>query len=342
LKEWVPRDGDTFLTKDSFLFYTFGYEHPPNRVFAFLKYVPSELKPRFSIEFLSRRWKLGKNELARPKQLYTASNFQKLLETFHRDFPDYVCFCPLRRKSLVAPLRSLIKRVYEPNHCLQKLLRKRRKDKLEAMTVELMALLSMASRIPLEDFGVHGSIALNMHTDKSDIDLVVYGAQNFRRLKRAISKLTSEKILKYHFSHPLDKFRKHKLKFQNKTFVYTAVRKPEEITSKYGDYKYHQLKPVAFSCTITNDSQAMFRPAIYYIKDYHPLNPTSEVPKHQRPSTVISMIGLYRNIARKGEKIKVSGILEQVENMKTGKTHYQVVIGSGTFEDEYIYPCTSA
>jgi predicted nucleotidyltransferase len=176
LKEWVPRDGDAFLTKDSLVFYTFGYEHPPNRVFAFLKYVPSELKPRFSIEFLSRRWKLGKNELARPKQLYTASNFQKLLETFHRDFPDYVYFCPLRQKSLVAPLRSHIKRVYEPHYCLQKLLRRRRKDKLEAMTVELIALLSTASKVPLEDFGVHGSIALNMHTDESDIDLVVYGA----------------------------------------------------------------------------------------------------------------------------------------------------------------------
>ncbi|MFQ6087036.1 MAG: hypothetical protein ACE5OV_03340, partial [Candidatus Bathyarchaeia archaeon] len=165
---WIPRDGDTFLTNDNFVFYTFGYEHPPNRVFAFLKYVPFEFKSRFPLRFLSRRWKLGNIELVRPKQLYTACIFQRLLETFRRDFPDHLYFCPLRQKRLVAPLRSLIKRVYAPNKCLQKLLEKKRKDRLEAMAVELATLLSTASGVPLEDFGVHGSIALNMHTSKSD------------------------------------------------------------------------------------------------------------------------------------------------------------------------------
>lgn len=342
MKTWIPRDGDAFLTNDNFVFYTFGYEHPPNRVFAFLKYVPLKLKSHFPLEFLSRHWRLGKNELIRPKQLYTAFNFQKLLETFRRDFPDYVHFCSLRRKLLVAPLRSLIKRVYEPNQCLQKLLRKKRKDQLEAMAVELANLLSTASGVPLEGMGVHGSIALNIHSSKSDIDLVVYGARNFRKMEKAVAKLVSEGRLKYHGSHRLDRFRKHRLKFEGKNFVYTAVRKPEEVTSKYGDHRYLQIKPVAFKCTVTDDSQAMFRPAIYRITDYRPLNPASEVPKNQKPSTVVSMIGLYRNVARKGEKIEVSGFLEQVENTKTGKIHFQVVVGSGTFEDEYILPSTSA
>jgi len=338
LKTWIPRDGDAFLTNDNFVLYTFGYEHPPNRVFAFLKYVPFKFKSRFPLQFLSRQWKLGKNELVRPKQLYTACNFQKLLETLRRDFPDYVYFCPLRQKRLVAPLRSIIKRVYAPNQCLQKLLEKKRKDRLEAMVVELVTLLSEATSVPLENFGVHGSIALNMHSSKSDIDLVVYGTRNFRKLERAVDKLVREKKLKYHYNHPLDKFRKHKLKFKGKNFVYTAVRKPEEVRSKYGDHKYSQVIPVAFSCTVTDDSQAMFRPAVYRITDYSPLNPTSEIPKDQKPSTVVSMIGLYRNVARKSEQIEVSGFLERVEHVKTGKVHFQVVVGSGTLEDEYIWP----
>lgn len=338
MKTWIPRDGDALLTNDNFVFYTFGYEHPPNRVFAFLKYVPSKLKSRFPLQFLSRRWRLGNIELVRPKQLYTASNLQKLLETFHQDFPDYVHFCPLRRRRLVAPLRSLIKRVYAPNQCLQRLLKKKRKDRLEAVAVELTTLLSTASGVPLEDFGVHGSIALNMHTGKSDIDLVVYGARNFRKLESAVDKLANEEKLKYRLSHQLDRFRKHRLKFEGKNFVYTAVRKPEEVTSKYGDHKYLQVMPVAFNCVVTDDSQAMFRPALYRIANYSPLNPTSEIPKDQKPSTVVSMIGLYRNVARKGEQIEVSGFLERVEHVKTGKIHFQVVVGSGTLEDEYIWP----
>ena len=331
-------DGDAFLTNDDFIFYTFGYEHPPNRVFAFLKYVPFKFKSRFPLQFLSRRWKLGKNELVRPKQLYTACNFQRIVETFRRDFPDYVYFCPLRQKRLVAPLRAVIKRVYAPNQCLQRLLEKKRKDRLEAMAVELATLLSTASGVPLEDFGVHGSIALNMHTSRSDIDLVVYGARNFRKLEKAVSKLVNEKTLKYHYSHLLDKLRKHKLEFKGKNCVYMAVRKPEEVTFKYGDHRYLQVMPVAFNCTVTDDSQAMFRPAVYHITDYSPLNPTSEIAKDQKPSNVVSMIGLYRNVAKKGEQIDVSGFLERVEHVKTGKVHFQVVVGSGTLEDEYIWP----
>jgi predicted nucleotidyltransferase len=206
------------------------------------------------------------------------------------------------------------------------------------MTIKLAALLSTASNIPLEDFGVHGSIALNMHTNKSDIDLVVYGAQNFRRLEKTVDQLVDERKLEYHHSHQLDKFRKHRLKFEAKNFVYTAVRKPEEVASRYGDYRYSQVRPVAFTCAVTDDSQTMFRPATYHITNYNPLNPTSEIPKDQRPATVVSMIGLYRNVATKGEKIEVSGILERVEHMKTGEVRFQVVVGSGTREDEYILP----
>ena len=37
-------DGDTFVTKDGFIMNTFGYEHPDDRVFAFLKYIPAQYK----------------------------------------------------------------------------------------------------------------------------------------------------------------------------------------------------------------------------------------------------------------------------------------------------------
>jgi predicted nucleotidyltransferase len=40
------------------------------------------------------------------------------------------------------------------------------------------------------------------------------------------------------------------------------------------------------------------------------------------------MIGCYRNVARKGQQIEVSGMLERVENTKTGKVTYQVVVGT--------------
>jgi predicted nucleotidyltransferase len=50
------------------------------------------------------------------------------------------------------------------------------------------------------------------------------------------------------------------------------------------------------------------------------------------------MIGCYRNVARKGDKIQVSGMLERVEKTETGEAYYQVVVGTAESEEEHIWP----
>jgi predicted nucleotidyltransferase len=50
------------------------------------------------------------------------------------------------------------------------------------------------------------------------------------------------------------------------------------------------------------------------------------------------MVGCYRNVARKGDTIRVSGMLELVENVETGNAFHQVVVGTGTSEEEHIWP----
>jgi predicted nucleotidyltransferase len=338
METWIPRDGDTLVTKEGFVFYVFGYEHPENWVFSFLKYVPFQLKPNFPIRFLQQKWTLGNVELARPEKLYTAQNYQKLLETFRSKFPQYVYFCPYRGKNVISVPLELVEKVYTPRECLQRLFERKRKDDLQKLALELTSLLSAQSGVPLEDFGIHGSLALNMHTMKSDIDLVVYGARNLRSLEGAVDKLVGEGTLKHIFTKRLDMARKHRGRYKDKRFVYNAVRKIEEIRSSYGDYKYFPLKPVTFSCEIVDDTEAMFRPAIYQIANYQPLDSASKLGEDEAPTRIVSMIGYYRNVARYGQKVKVSGMLERVENVETGEIHHQVVIGSGTRGDEYILP----
>jgi predicted nucleotidyltransferase len=265
----------------------------------------------------------------RPEKLYSAKNFQKLIEIFRRDFPEYINFCPLRQKELISPLKSLIKTVYVPNQCLTALFKKKRRDRLQELALGIIFLLSAKSGVPLEDFGLHGSIALNMHSAESDIDLVVYGSENFRRVEATVNKLFKE--------GKLDAARKNRGEYEGKVFVYNAVRKPEEVKVKYGDYKYTPISPISFRCRVEDDNEAMFRPAVYQICDYQPLNSAFKLDEAETPKAVVSMIGCYRNVARKGEKIEVSGVLERAEHLKTGKVKYQVVVGSGTSEEEYIW-----
>lgn len=338
LENWIPRDGDTFTTREGFIFNVFGYEHPPDRVFAFLKYIPAKLKTLFNVDFLGRTWRHGNVELFRAEKLYTASNYQRFLESFRSNIPKYVYYCPYRDKEVLSAPISSVRNVYVPMECLRSLVRLEKRDSLQQMTLDFINLLSAKSGICIEDFGVHGSVALGMHSEKSDIDIVVYGAQNFRTLEKTVDELVKAGTLTYQASNRLDAARRFKGRYGGRIFMYNAIRKPGEISTRYRAFRYSPVGFVRFSCTVEDDSEAMFRPAIYKIDNYQPADKESQLSHYMVPKLVVSMIGCYRNVARKGDVMGVSGTLERVENAKTGETFHQVVVGTGANEEESICP----
>jgi predicted nucleotidyltransferase len=337
-KDWIPRDGETLLTREGFIFYVFGYEHPENRVFAFLKYIPSNLAHHFPIRFLKQKWNLGNIELSRPEKLYTPQNYQKFVETLRKNFPHHLYCCPFRGKEVLSVPLDKLQRVYLPDKCLQAIFQKTDKDAIQKETVELVSLLSENSGVPLQDFGIHGSVGLNMHSEYSDIDLVVYGAENFKKLEAAVNRLADEGMFSHVFTKKIDHARKHRGRYNDRRFVYNAVRKYEEIDAPHGKLRYTPVKNVSFSCEVVDGSENMFRPAVYPIRDYHPDDSASKLSEEQVPAKVSSMIGYYRNVARTGDRIRVSGTLERVENIETGAISYHVVVGTATSEKEYIEP----
>jgi hypothetical protein len=326
------------VTKEGFIFNVFGYEHPKARVLAFLKYIPATFKNLFDLKYLKNSWKYGKHRVFRAEQLYTAQNYRSFLETFRTDFPEYIYFCPFRTKEIISAPCNSIAEIYVPRECLQRLAKVQEKDTLQTAALDLIEMLSRESQISFNDFGIHGSIALNMHTPKSDIDLVVYGAQSFRKLETTIDKLSKRGTLTYVSKNRIDAARRYKAKYKGKLFMYNAVRNKEEINPNYGLFRYSPINQIEFRSKISNDGEAMFRPAIYGISDYEPANTASRLKESTIPAFVVSMVGCYRNVARKGDTIRVSGILERVENVETRKAFYQVVVGTGTSEDEHIWP----
>ena len=326
------------MTNDGFIFNTFGYEHPDGRVFAFLKYIPARFKSLFNIDFLERTWKYRRTRLFRAEKLYTAENYQGYLHAFRSRFPDFTYYCPFRKKEVIAAPLTLVKKVYVPSECLRSLKKLRKKDRLQEATLDLIRLLSSESGLSEDDFGVHGSVALGMHTSASDIDIVVYGARNFRILERTVDELVKARVLRYQCNNRLDAARRFKGRYKDRVFMYNAVRKPEEIDMKYGAISYSAIVPARFTCTVKDDDEAMFRPATYRIENYEPSDEESNLETKNLPSKVVSMIGCYRNVARQGDKIRVSGMLERAENLETGRSFYQVIVGTGTYEEESICP----
>lgn len=287
---------------------------------------------------LKRIWSYKTNKLFRAEKLYTSKNYKTFIEVFKGNFPDYIYYCPLRKKELITTPLNLIEDVFVPKDCLENLRKIDDLDSLQTKALNLLDLISEASNVGLQDFGMHGSIALNMHSPESDIDFVVYGSENFRKVENTISELVNEGKLVYLFSNRLDKARKFQGRYMNKIFMYNAARKPEEIETEYGSTKFTPIAPVKFQCTVIDDTESIFRPATYKIKNYKSLEPPSELQIDKLPDRVVSNIGCYRNIARNGSEIKVAGTLERVEIIKTGKIYHQVVVGTATSEEEYIWP----
>ena len=290
------------------------------------------------MEMLERTWRFGDKTLFRAEKLYTAANYQSFMDTFRKNFPDYLYFCPYRSKELISAPLSRIEQVFVPKDCLQGILNLSEYDNIQKIAVELISMLSEESGVNLRNFGMHGSIALNMHSEESDIDFVVYGSGNFRVVEETIDRLANKSVLKYIFGNKLDRARKFKGKYQDKIWMFTAARLPHEVVEKYGEYRFIPLFPVKFQCNVGDDTEAIFRPAIYGLTDYAPSDPKSELPEEQIPNRILSNIGCYRNVARFGNKIKVSGTLERVENVKTGLFTHQVVVGTATTEEEQIWP----
>lgn len=339
-KYWVPMDGDTFVTSDGFIMNTFGYEHPSDRVFAFLKYIPAKYKEMFNVEMLERTWRYGENELFRAEKLYTAKNYQTFLEAFRKNFPDYLYYDENRGKELITAPLNRIDEVFVPRERLSWLNNLPKLDDLQAKALELIKLIGQEADVHISDLGLHGSLALNMHAPHSDIDFVVYGTDNFRRVESAVERLVNAGKLNYIVGNRLDAARKFQGRYKGKIYMYNATRQFDEVTSKFGQYKYTPLATVRFQATVTSDRETMYRPATYKISGYKPQDPESELPLDKIPVQVVSNIGCYRNVARQSSEIKVAGKLEKVESTSGGEVFYQVVVGTATSEEEYIWPTT--
>jgi len=157
-------------------------------------------------------------------------------------------------------------------------------------------------------------------------------------VEETIQRLVNENKLSYIAGNRIEAARKFVGKYQGKIWMYNATKKPEEIKTKFGDYTYTPLAQLRFTATVCDDTETMYRPAIYRISNYQPQDPQSEINLEQTPTLVTSNIGCYRNVARAGQQIKVAGTLEKAQSTKDGNVFYQVVVGTATSEEEYIWP----
>jgi len=332
------RDRDYVETREGFFFTVVGNIHPDDRVLAYLKYVKSE----------AGKWGRGESKYQRAIEQYTIPHLMGTFDFLRKNAPQYLFHSDVHNITFSAvPLREMSKH-YLPEDRLAELLEKKELDLLEKNTVELTRILSEESNVPINSFGVTGSLLVGVHQIRfSDIDLTVYGRENSSAVRKTLLSLFENrkkeltrfkgKILRdwcewkerlYPVTqHEADRIYQRKwnrVLFKNILFSIHPTKTESEVSEKYGERRYTPIQMVEVKARVVDSTDAMFLPATYIIENVEMLSGQ----RVQGVREIVSFEGLYGDLASEGEEVFARGKLEKVENSRTGETYYRVFVGS--------------
>ncbi len=328
-----PKDRDFVETTEGLFFCLVGYLHPPGRYAAYLKYTPAR----------AGKWARGAVSYRRELPYYHVEHVRRTLDWLESEHPRYLWTDPATGLRFSHVPADAVARHYVPEERLAEIVAAPA-DPLEREVRDLVTLLAAATGLPLQAFGISGSVLLGLHNPAfSDIDLLVYGADRARRLQTVIDDLDEDGLVPLPEERrarwrretsarfgldgdavaSLDARRWHYRLFRGRYVSLHATRADEEIREAYGDRRYTPLGRAVVEACVTDAGEAMFLPAVYRVADvsWHEGQPG---PLEE----VASFEGLYCGAAAEGERILVTGHLER----ERGGGH-RLVVGSGFLPD---------
>ncbi|MEM3607035.1 MAG: hypothetical protein QXE30_05265 [Candidatus Bathyarchaeia archaeon] len=325
------RDRDYIRTFDELYFTVLGDVHPKDKVIAYLKYAPSR----------KGLWGKPPNLYNRPIKEYTIHNVKKMMNFLKKNYPHYIYKIFNNLEFSAVPYENVMIH-YKPEEKLQQLIKLNVKDELQEKAVELALILSKESKVKIENFGVTGSILIDLHKlNFSDIDLTVYGRENSLAVKKTLKNLysTESEVQKFSLKdfkewyklkghlypltvkEALTLFEKawNKGKFKNVPFSIHPVKIESEKDYNYYEKQYSPVSIVTCKAKVIDDSESFFMPGKYKVKCKL---------KSIEVSEIITFEGFYAGIAEEGEEILVKGKLEKVEDKNRGEIYFRIVVGS--------------
>ena len=224
---------------------------------------------------------------------------------FHSDYADI----DLHGISLES-----IGKVYRPDQTITRLLKLTSPDNIQKDAVNMINLL-LGAGVKQETIGITGSLMLDTHNEKSDIDMIVYGRERFFRVRKLIQQFlkTGElKLLDEDFwqdayqrracALSFKEYKSHELRKFNKCISggtkvdISMIPEVYERVKENGPYKKTGKDNIL--SIVTDDTYAYDFPARYSID-------------HDTINEVVSYTATYTGQCRKGEKIEAAGYVEQ-------------------------------
>jgi len=306
-----------------------GLLHPPDRIVAYLRYYPNNRGTRL-------------RDGIRYVKVYDLPSRRRLL---WKKWRHYLYHDEVQGRELQGVSRGNVLNLHQPQQRLMTLLHSRQKDVLEATAVRLVEVLAHESGLPLTSFGISGSLLVDLHGARSDIDIIAYGAWAARRIHRTLFGLLEE-------GEPFRRYRTGDLKrlhmrrglrdairftdfimqerrkvfqgrFLGHDYFVRCVKKWHEVTERYGDARYRPMGQCKISAQVLDDAESLLTPCTYLLKRVRVLAGVASC----KPREIVSFRGRFAEQARKGESVLARGRLEAVQSR--GSEYFRLVVGEG-------------
>jgi predicted nucleotidyltransferase len=205
---------------------------------------------------------------------------------------------------------------------------------------EMVEDIAMATGV--KDIGVSGSVLVNLYTNTSDIDIVVYGVDNGVRVYRYLLEVVGKdpRYRRYSPENLYELFRRRVLEtpitlkyfveqvsrkvlegyFKNREYFVRLVKYSWEEPS-YGSYRCRKLGKTLAKLRVVDDRESIYTPCRYRV----------EVVEHIKGvkvdiEEVYSLRGRFAEIAKKDDIVIAFGTVELIE-MKNSRVFYRLYLG---------------
>jgi predicted nucleotidyltransferase len=325
------REGDLIKTENHVIFDVKGLVHPPDKVIAFPRYIPSPTGSRASgKELYSKVYNLAE------RFKYLQQNMPNLI-VHDEVFDEILCEVPV----------DTIKSQYDPIDKLEILRTSKGLEPLEEKAVRLAEELKEAAGIPWSAIGISGSVLVGLYTAKSDLDPIVYGVEACRRAYAALENLLEDDDSRFkQYSHEglkaLFDFRSKDTVMSFEDFVRVERRKAfqgmfegvdyfvrfvkdwNEVSEQYGDACYRNSGYAKITATVADNAEALFTPCTYKVENVTVV----EGAKLEPISEIASFRGRFCEQAKQGEAVIAQGKVERVTNKRSEQKHYRIILGN--------------
>jgi len=325
------QEGDLIKTQTGTFFDVKGQIHPQTKIIAFPRFIPSPDGTR-------------KNKDNRYGKVYSLDERFNYLEKNH---PDLIVYDEVFGETLCeVPHNQIIKHYHPPDKLIQ-LRHAKNLTPLEEKALNLAEELKHNANLPWSNIGISGSIMAGLTTSTSDIDPIVYGAENSHKAYSTLQELqkTSQSGFKPYTTAELKtlydfRFKDTQMSFndfsavesrkvfqgmyQGTDYFIRFIKEQTNPPQQYGDIFYQNSGYSRICSTITDAQDALYTPCTYKLGDVQILEGSQIAPIEE----VVSFRGRFCMQAKIGERIEAKGKIERTINKKTNKEHYRLILGN--------------